>query len=69
MRIICMGIVIYRDNYIPAVQSVSFRYVSVPVQNFSVYVMFIEETNFSPVKRHGQIHVAFQSLICQCLFF
>lgn len=40
-----------------AVQTVSFRYVSVPVQNFSVYVTFIEETNFSPVRRHRQIHV------------
>lgn len=35
----------------------SFRYVSVPVQKFSVYVKFIEETNFSSVRRHRQIRV------------
>lgn len=33
-----MGIVIYGDNYIrQLIQSVSFRHVSVLVQNFSIY--------------------------------
>lgn len=47
MGIIFMGIVIYRDNYIrQLIQSVSFRHVSVLVQNFIIYGSLLRKQVF-----------------------